>query len=105
MSRTYLIKQEKPYTEIDPNDIELIESIGAGSYGSGIFSNFPLGMTTSSVHENVLTSSKQPIWKYIPVFKAKWKSKNTEVAVKKLLTMEKEANILAMLKESLIKYL
>jgi len=27
------------------------------------------------------------------------------VAVKKLLTMEKEANILAMLKEGLIKYL
>ena len=108
MLRTYLIKQEKPYTEIDPNDIELIESIGAGSYGSGIFSNFPLGMTTSSVdryHENVLTSPKQTIWKYIQVFKAKWKSKNTEVAVKKLLTMEKEANILAMLKEGLIKYL
>jgi len=56
LSRTYLIKQEKPYTEIDPNDIELIESIGAGSYGSGIFSNFPLGMITSSIdryHENV----------------------------------------------------
>ena len=40
----YLINQNKPYTEIDPNDIELIESIGAGSYGSGIFSILSLGI-------------------------------------------------------------
>ena len=50
LMRTYLIKQEKPYTEIDPNDIELIESIGAGSYGSGTFSNFPLGFSESGIH-------------------------------------------------------
>ena len=60
LMRTYLIKQEKPYTEIDPNDIELIESIGAGSYGSGIFSISPSGIAArvALTAGNVLTSLK-----------------------------------------------
>ena len=59
--------------EIDPDDIELVEPIGSGSYGS--------------------------------VYRGKWKSKNMNVAIKKLLTMEKEANILAQLKhENIIEF-
>ena len=30
----YLKKEKKSYNEIDPGDIEIIESIGTGSYGS-----------------------------------------------------------------------
>ena len=48
-----LINQWKPYTEIDPNDIELIESIGAGSYGSGTFSIFPSGFSESGIYYQI----------------------------------------------------